>query len=128
MKKMEKTKKGIFLSLVLIFAFVTFVGDILLGVVSLFFSTALDMLSFLSDETNNASSTLGSLLHLVSGLGGTYGVIKSWKLQKNGLFILVGAMVLSLVGASVSFAIPYLLFAIYGTWLLIIGLNFKKFK
>lgn len=125
---MEKAKKGIWLSLVLILAFVTFVGDILLGVVSLFFSTALDMLSFLSDETNNASSTLGSLLHLVSGLGGTYGVIKSWKLQKNGLFILLGSMALSLFGAYLSFAIPYLLLAIYGTWLLVIGFNFKKFR
>jgi len=79
-------KKGFLMSVILIASFLILGGNVFSGGTGLIGSIT----------TMSLLGILGSAMYLVAGLGGIYGAKLLWKLEKKGLLIYLGALVLSL--------------------------------
>lgn len=107
---MEDSKKGIWLSSVLIVAFIVFGGGIISGVLTLF------------------DSVFIAVLLLLSSAGGIYGVIKSWKLQKNGFYVLLGSIALNCIAQTLQYGMPYIVVTYSAIWVIVLFYHIKKFN
>lgn len=110
LKIMENSKKGIWLSSVLIVAFIVFGGGIISGLLTLF------------------DSIFTAILVLLSSGGGIYGVIKSWKLEKAGLYFLLGSIILNCIAQSLQYGMPYIVISYSAIWVIVLFYHIKKFK
>mgnify|MGYP000176650035 CR=1 FL=1 len=125
MTKKNNTRKGLFLTSVLVIAMLVFFMDLTIGVISLLFTSALSIIESILGKSS--VSVLSSILQIASGAVGLFSCVSLWKLQKKGLYLFLLAVVVSLTANYMSWGnIPYFLIAIYGIWSLIILMNLKK--
>ena len=119
-------KKGLIMSSVLILCFMTFFFEILIGTFGLIGSSLLGFLSFILGDTSS-TGMLSSAIQITAGIGGLYGTRLLWKLDKKGLLIFFGALLLSIVAKIIlGYIFPTFLIIVYAVWTLIIIMNIKK--
>ncbi len=125
MTKKNNTRKGLFLTSVLVIAMLVFFMDLTIGVISLLFTSALAIIESILGKSS--VSVLSSILQIASGAVGLFSCVSLWKLQKKGLYLFLLAVVVSLTANYMFWGnIPIFLIAIYGIWSLIILMNLKK--
>lgn len=125
MTKKNNTRKGLFLTSVLVIAMLVFFMDLTIGVISLLFTSALSIIESILGKSS--VSVLSSILQIASGAVGLFSCVSLWKLQKKGLYLFLLAVVVSLTANYMLWGnIPIFLIAIYGIWSLIILMNLKK--
>lgn len=119
-------KKGLIMSSVLVLCFMTFFFEILIGTFGLIGSSLLGFLSFILGDTSS-TGMLSSAIQITAGIGGLYGTRLLWKLDKKGLLIFFGALLLSIVAKIIlGYIFPTFLIIVYAVWALVIIMNIKK--
>ena len=119
-------KKGLIMSSVLVLCFMTFFFEILIGTFGLIGSSLLGFLSFILGDTSS-TGMLSSAIQITAGIGGLYGTRLLWKLDKKGLLIFFGALLLSIVAKIIlGYIFPTFLIIVYAVWALVIIMNVKK--